>query len=126
MGDDHVQKTIDDAGLYNDSGEDSLRSMLSEFYSRRMLPTAILVWVCLLFFLALAAVSAVLFFRTDETRSQIMYAAIFVCFMHWASLMKVFAWQVIHKNSIKRAIKRLEIQLVTVCRLLERTPKQPA
>ena len=126
MRDDKVKEMINDKGLYDDSREDSLRSMLSDFYSRRMLSTAILVWACFLFFFALGVVSAILFFRTDQTRSQIMYAAIFVCLMHWASLIKIFAWQTIHKNSIKREIKRLEIQLVEACKALQRTPEQQA
>jgi hypothetical protein len=124
MSDDKVKEMINDKGLYDDSREDSLRSMLSDFYSKRMLSTAILVWACFLFFFALGVVSAILFFRTDQTRSQIMYAAIFVCLMHWASLIKIFAWQTIHKNSIKREIKRLEIQLAEACKALQKTPEQ--
>jgi hypothetical protein len=124
MGDDKVKKMLDDMGLYDDSREDSLRSLLSEFYSRKMLSTAILVWACMFVFLALAVVSAVLFFRTNETGSQIMYATIFVCLMYWASLVKIFAWQAIHRNSIKREIKRLEIRLTEACRAMQGTPEQ--
>ncbi len=124
MAEDKVKKMLDEMGLYDDSREDSLRSMLSDFYSRKMLTTAILVWGCMLLFVGLAVVSAVLFFRTDQTASQIMYAAIFVCLMYWASLVKVFAWQAIHRNSIKREIKRLEIRLAEVCRVLQGNSEQ--
>ena len=38
---------------------------LGDFYSRRLLPTAILVWVCAIIFIALAAYSAMQFFKAD-------------------------------------------------------------
>lgn len=120
MNDEEIRKMIGNTGAYDDSREDTLRSMLSDFYSRRMLSTAILVWANFLFFLALAVVSAVLFFKTDQTQYQIMYAALFVCFMQWSTLGKIFAWQVIHKNSLKREIVRLGIRLADISRKLEK------
>ena len=120
MNDEEIRKMIENTGTYDDSREDTLRSMISDFYSRRMLSTAILVWVNFLLFLALAIVSAVLFFRTDRTQYQIMYAALFVCFMQWSTLGKIFAWQVIHKNSIKREIVRMGIRLADISQKLQR------
>lgn len=112
MVDDTLKRILDDTDLYDDAKEDSLRSMLSDFYSKRMRSTAVLVWANGLFFLGLAVATAILFARTDQIKNQIMYAAIFVCFIHWATLTKIFAWQAIHRNSIKRELKRLEIRLV--------------
>ena len=44
MNDEQIRKIIDGPQDYDDSKEDGLRSMLSDFYSRKMLSTAILVW----------------------------------------------------------------------------------
>ncbi|MBN2271816.1 MAG: hypothetical protein JXN61_14450 [Sedimentisphaerales bacterium] len=49
---------------------------------------------------------------SDQTKSQIMLAAIFIICVHVIGLMKIFAWEMLHKNSIKREIKRLELRIV--------------
>jgi ABC-type spermidine/putrescine transport system permease subunit I len=122
MNHEEVEKMIDNADAYDEAREDTLRSMISSFYSRKMLSTVILVWVSFLVCFALAVASAVLFFRADQTRDQILYAALFVCFMQWSTLTKIFAWQTIHKNSIKREIKRLEIRVAEVQAALQKRP----
>lgn len=106
----------------DDSSEDTLRSMISSFYSRKMLSVVILVWVTGLLFFGLAILSAVLFFRTDRTRDQILYAALFVTLMQWCAVIKIFAWQTIHKNSIKRTIRRLEARMAELQDTLQRHP----
>lgn len=111
MNDKEIRKIIDGSQDYDDSKEDTLRMMLSDFYSRKMLSTAILVWVWGIVFIAGAVYGAVRFFAADQTKAQIMYAALFICFVLFVSLMKVFAWQMIVRNSIKREIKRLELRI---------------
>ena len=109
MNDERIRQMID--GNYDNSREDSIRSMLSEFYSRKMAATAALVWTIGILFCAAAVYSAVAFFRTAETKDQIMYATIFITCSNGMGLMKVFAWQMLHRNSIKREIKRVELQI---------------
>ena len=111
MNDEQIRKIIDGPQDYDDSKEDSLCSMLSDFYSRKMLSTAILVWFWGIVFVAGAVYSAVRFFAADQTKDQIMYAALFICLVHFVGLMKVFAWQMIARNSIKREVKRLELRI---------------
>jgi len=111
MNDEQIRKIIDGPQDYEDSKEDSLCSMLSDFYSRKMLSTAILVWFWGIVFCAGAGVCAYKFFGAEQTRDQIMYAAVFVCLLHFLGLMKVFAWQMIARNSVKREVKRLELRI---------------
>ncbi len=101
----------DNPQAYNDSKEDTLCSMLKDFYNKKMLFWIIILWVYFLVFLALAVFSGIKFFKTDQTRYQIMYAAVFVCCIQFFVLIKIFAWQMIHRNNIKREIKRLEIRV---------------
>jgi hypothetical protein len=109
MNDEQIQKILDDE--YDASREDGLRSMLGDFYNRRMLSTVIFVWVFGVLFMAGAIYSAITFFKSDEAKPQIMYAAIFICCLQCVSMIKVFAWQIIHKNGLKREIKRLEVRI---------------
>ena len=111
MTDEQIRKIIDESQEYEDSKEDTIRSMLSDFYSRKMLSIAIVVWVWAIIFVAGAVYSAVKFFATDQTRDQIMYAALFICLVQFVGLMKVFAWQMLARNSIKREVKRLELRI---------------
>jgi uncharacterized membrane protein YbjE (DUF340 family) len=108
MNNEQIKKIVEDT--YDESREDTVWSMVGDFYSRKMLSTVILVWVWAIIFLAGATYCAVQFFRTDQTRSQIMYAAIFICCVHGIGLIKIFAWEMMHRHGIKREIKRLEIR----------------
>jgi uncharacterized membrane protein YbjE (DUF340 family) len=109
MNEEEIKKIIN--GSYDDSKEDTIRSMASDFYSRKMLSTAILVWIWAIVFLVGAFYSAFKFFRTDETQLQIMYASIFVPCVVSVGFMKVFAWGMLHRHSIKREIKKLELRI---------------
>ncbi len=91
--------------------EDMLWSMVKQFYNRKMLSVIILAWVYFIIVLALAVLSGIRFFESEQTKDQIMYAAIFVCCVQLVSLIKVFAWQMIHRNGIKQEIKRLELRI---------------
>ena len=106
MNDEVTRKRLDEAS--DESKEDGLGQMLKDFYNRRMAGVVIMVWASAVAFMALAVWCAVEFFRAAETRDQIMYAVGFLMFVQWVGLMKVFAWQMIHRNAIKRQIKRLE------------------
>src|SRR4030042_548025 len=119
MNDDKIRKIIDDS--YDGSREDSIRSMLSEFYSRKMAATAAFVWIIGILFLAAAVYSAVKFFGAVETKYQILYATIFISCFYGLGLMKIFAWQMLHRNSIKREIKRLELRIAEMTKLLDKT-----
>jgi multisubunit Na+/H+ antiporter MnhG subunit len=109
MNDEQIKNIID--GKYDQQREDSIRSMLRDFYNRKMLSTVVFVWVWGLFVVGVAIYSAIRFFEADQIRPQIMYAAIFVAGCQFMALMKIFAWQMIHRNSIKREIKRLELRI---------------
>lgn len=109
MNNEQIKKIIEDT--YDDSKEDTLRSMLSDFYSRKMWSIALLLWAFAIVFFIGAAYSGVQFYKTEQTKLQIMYAAIFVLCVGGIGWMKIFGWQTLNKNSIKREIKRLELRI---------------
>jgi hypothetical protein len=109
MNEKEIRKIIDDS--YDESREDTYVSMVRDFYSRKMWSTAIFIWVWGMLFFAGAAYCAFKFSNANQTKSQIMYAAIFICFVQGISVMKNFAFQMIHRHSIKREIKRLELRI---------------
>jgi hypothetical protein len=109
MDEEEIRKVIDDE--YDESEEDKIWTMLREFYNRKMMPFIILLWIWAIIFIGGAVYCGIKFFQTDQTRYHIMHAALFVCFVYGIGLIKIFAWQLIHRNSIRREIKRLELQI---------------
>ena len=120
MTDEQIRKIIDDPRAYEDARENTVRSMLGDFYNRKMLSTAIFVWVWGLAVMAGAAYCGVQFFRNVETRDHIMYAAIFIPCVLSIGFMKVFAWEMVNRHSIKREIKRLELRIADLAKSLDK------
>ena len=117
MNEAQIQKMMNDT--YEQTKEDTLRGMIKEFYNSRMRSIVIIVWGFALLFIAGAVYSGVMFFKTDQVKSLIMFATIFLVCAHWIDLMKIFAWQMIHKNSIKREIKRLELRIAELAQTVK-------
>ncbi|MDO8679462.1 MAG: hypothetical protein Q7R30_12975 [Acidobacteriota bacterium] len=117
MNDQQIKRIIEDS--YDESKEEGLSSIVSDFYSRKLLSTAIAAWVGGIMFLALSIFSAAQFFKSGETQQQIMYAVLFIVGMQGVVMMKIFAWQMVHRHSIKRDIKRLELRVVELCEALK-------
>lgn len=105
MNDEQIKKNVDDT--CNESKENSIWSMARDFYSPQMRSTAIFVWILAIIFVAAAAYFGAKFLQTDQTKSQIMYAALFVCSFNCICLMKIFAWMMIQRLGINREIKKL-------------------
>ena len=117
MNDEQIKKIIEDG--YDANREEGILSMARDFYSRRMRSTAIMVWFWAIAFFALAAYGTIQFFRTDQTQTQILGAALFIVGCLGIGMMKIFAWEMVHRHSIKRDIKRLELRVAELSELLQ-------
>jgi len=109
MDEEQVKKIIEDT--YDDSKEDTLSSWIRDFYSKKMRWIMINVYVGYMVFLALSIFSGIKFFKTVDTKHQIMHAAIFVCCNLWIGFMSVFGWVMMQRPRINREIKRLEFRI---------------
>ena len=111
MDKEQIKKIIDSPPEYDESKEDTLRSWLRDGYSKRM--HWITFGVCASYFILLVPIiiSVIQFFKTDQTKYQIMYAAIFVFCSHWIGFESVFAWVMMQRPRISREIKRLELRI---------------
>jgi hypothetical protein len=109
MSNEQIRKIIEDS--YDESKEEGLRSIVRDFYSRRLWTSVVAVWGMGILYGTLAVYSALHFFRTDQTRGQIMYATLFLVGVLGIDLMKTFAWQMAHRHNLKRDIKRLELRV---------------
>ena len=110
MNEEQTKKVIEDT--YDESQEDTYRSMAREFFSKKMRWVAINVYAWFFVFLVAIIISVLQFFQSDQTQFQIMYAAIFVCCFLSIGFLKVLAWVMLQRHGIKREIKRLELRIV--------------
>lgn len=111
MNEEEIKKIIDDQGKYDESKESSMCSYVRDMYSKKMLWVVLNVFIMYFICLVLMIFCAFKFFQTDQTRYQIMYAAIFICCNAWMGFVSVFAWVMVQRPSISRGIKRLELRI---------------
>lgn len=116
MNDEQIKKIIN--GTYDETRADTIWSMVGDFYNRQMISVIVFIWGWGIAIMAVTIFSAIKFFNVEQTKSQIMFAAIFICGCQFIALMKIFAWQIIHRNGIKREIKRLELRIATLSEAL--------
>jgi hypothetical protein len=96
---------------YDETKEDTLLSMLKEFYGKKMRWIAINIWIWFIVFLIPLIFSIVKFFEAEQTKYLIMYAAVFICCFASIGFMKVLGWVMLTKHLISREIKRLELRI---------------
>jgi hypothetical protein len=116
MNDRQTEAMIDE--IYDASKEDTLLSMVGQLYSRRMLPSLLVHGVYSLPFIVLAVFCGIKFFDSQQVQFQLMHVAIFICCVHVLFLRKVIYWQMLHKNSISREVKRVEVRIAELTELV--------
>lgn len=90
----------------------SLHEMLSDaFHGRNRVFTA-MAFVMTLGFLALAAYCAVEFFRTDDLKEALAWAAGYATSLATVIAMKIWFWMEMQRASVMREVKRVELQLL--------------
>jgi hypothetical protein len=116
MRNEQIKRIIEDS--YDESKEEGLRSIVRDFYTRKQLSSAILAWVVATVFIGLAIYSGIHFFRTDQIRWQIVYAALFIVGVHEFGVIRSFVWQMAHRQNLKRDLKRLELRVAELSETL--------
>ena len=110
----------EDADLVDDfDSEPSLFEMLIETFrgKHRWLVFMSIFWT--LVFMVLAVLSVIQFFKAEETRDLLMWAAASAFFLSGVSMMKVWFWMELNKNAVTREIKRLELQIARLASRLK-------
>ncbi len=96
-----------------DCGEPSIQDMVIDSFRGRTKWLVAMTFVGILVFVALAAFSAVQFFRAgaDETHEMIKWSISVVFCLMAVGMMKIWYWMELNKNSILREVKRVELQM---------------
>ncbi len=102
----------EDAELFEDlGGEPSVFEMIIDTFRGKHWWLSVLTFFWTLVFMVLGILSAVRFFKTDDSRDMMMWALAFIFCMMAVSMLKMWFWMELNKNAITREIKRLELQI---------------
>ena len=102
----------EDAEMFEEFGsEPSIFEMLMETFRGRHRWLVFLTMFWTIVFLVLGVLSVIRFFRAEELRDLLMWAAASAFLLSGVSMMKVWFWMELNKNAITREIKRLELQI---------------
>lgn len=102
----------EDAEIFEEFGsEPSIFEMLMDTFRGRHRWLVFLTMFWTIVFLVLGVLSVIRFFRAEELRDLLMWAAASAFLLSGVSMMKVWFWMELNKNAITREIKRLELQI---------------
>jgi prolipoprotein diacylglyceryltransferase len=111
-----ILREADEAAGYDPDRQDSLRDVLMTGFRGRLKWAGIVSWVYIALFAVVAAVAAARYFGVSAVRDQIMYATLFALSMAIVLTAKLWYWQLVHRHTLQRELKRLEY---AVTRLVE-------
>lgn len=106
--------TEEERKFYDNLDEQNVFQMLGDLFNGKNKWIIILMNIVNLIVSGLLIYCIVQFFNTDVTNELIKWSAAgFICLMT-VSMLKMFIWMQMDKNSIKRELKRLELQVSTL------------
>ena len=114
MDKEQIKKIIDGLPEYDESEEDTIRSWIRDFYSDRMSWVMINFYVVCFVLLFPIIISIIKFFRTDQAKYQIMYAAIFVCCHLWFCCVGIFSCVMMQRPRLSRVEFRIAELIDTI------------
>jgi len=106
--------TEEEAKFYDNLDEQNVFEMLGGLFQGKNKWIILLLNVVMVFVFGVLVYSVIQFFDTELTNELIKWSlAIVVCLLI-VSVLKMFIWMQMDKNSIKREIKRIELQISTL------------
>ena len=114
MDKEQIKQILNSPPKYDEADEDTLRSWFRDAYSRQLLWPLIGVYTQYIIYTMLAVYCAIKFFDTDQTKYQIMYAALFVCLNVWIGAVSCFGWIMMQRPRMSRLELRIADLIETI------------
>ncbi len=106
--------TEEESKFYDKLDEQNVFEMLGGLFQGKNKWIMILMNFVMLIVFGLLIYSVVQFFNTEVTNELIRWSLAIITFLLIISMLKMFLWMQMDKNSIKREIKRMELQISTL------------
>ena len=103
--------TQEEAKFYNELDEQNLFQMLGGIFKGKLGWLVVIMNIVIVIFFGLFVYCIIQFFETNNTNELIKWGLGSIVFLIGISMLKIFAWMQMDKNSIIRELKRLEFQV---------------
>ena len=125
--DDKIRRALEGSGVEPADGdqEETLRAQVLETFRGKQRWMTVAVWIEQFVFFGLTVFVAVRFFQAESTRDQIFYATLFLACFWVGTMIKLWYWMLLNKNSVIREVKRLELQVALLDRRLRDDLRSP-
>ncbi len=94
--------------------DESLRCLCSSMFHGRLRWLAMVGVVYGVVFTAAAVVTAIMFFRVDTIRSQVLYAVLFGLSAAFMAMTEMWFWSMMWRNSLAMRLDRLDRRLLAM------------
>jgi hypothetical protein len=112
-------KAAPDEDSLRSAGDEGMIRQIAATFRGRMRTWVLLTWIATAFWAGVAARAAFAFFKTNNTRDWIMYAAIFLFAGMAVAMLKLWNLMEMNRNTHTREIKRIELQLARLAEQAE-------
>ena len=106
--------TEEESKFYDNLDEQNVFQMLGGLFQGKNKWIILLINIALLIVFVLLVYSVIQFFNADQTNELIKWSLAIVVGLLIISFLKMFIWMQMDKNSIKREVKRLELQVANL------------
>ena len=103
--------TQEEAKFYDELEEQNLYQMLGGIFKGKLGWLVVIMNIVIVIFFGLFVYCIIQFFETNNTNELIKWGLGSIVFLIGISMLKIFAWMQMDKNSIIRELKRLEFQV---------------
>jgi len=106
--------TQEEARFYDELDEQNVFMKILEVFKGKNGWLLVIMNIIAIAFLILFVYSIVQFFNTEVTNELLLWAAVGLFSALFISMIKVYVWQLMHKNDILRELKRIELQIAAL------------
>ena len=106
--------TEEEAKFYDNLDEQNIFEMLGGLFQGKNKWIILLLNVMMVIIFGVLVYSVIQFFNTELTNELIKWSLAIVICLLVVSMLKMFIWMQMDKNSLKREIKRIELQISTL------------
>ena len=106
--------TEEESKFYDNLDEQNVFQMLGGVFQGKNKWIMVLLNFVMLIVFGFLVYSVIQIFKTDITNELIMWSLAIITLLLMVSMLKMFVWMQMDKNSIKREIKRMELQISTL------------
>ena len=110
----------EEAKFYNDLDEQSLLDNALSVYRGKLGWIAVITTIVILIGTALFIYCLMMFLEAEDTKQMILWAAGMFGALSSISMLKLFHWMQMDKNSILRELKRVELQVAVLASKLNK------